>query len=84
LTSDVFFLGVVASVACPHGAATPAVQEDNLVAGTRAIGGLGLTLLLVVHHHVEVLDTVVAHELEELGMMVKLAAQVGQTSQLSI
>jgi hypothetical protein len=55
-----------------------------LEAYTGMADGLGLTLLLPVRHHVEVLNTVVVHELEELGMMVKLATQVGQTCQLSV
>jgi CHASE3 domain sensor protein len=41
---------------------------------------LGLMLLLLlVRHHVKVLETLITHELEELGRMVKLAAQAGQT-----
>jgi hypothetical protein len=55
-----------------------------LVADTSMADSLSLTLLLPICHHVEVLDTVVKHELEELDVMVKLATQVGQTRQLSV
>jgi hypothetical protein len=54
--------------------ATPTAQEEDLAVDTGMADGLGLTLLLPIYHHVEALDMVVTHKLEELGMMVMFAA----------
>jgi hypothetical protein len=55
-----------------------------LASNTGMADDLVLMLLLPICHHVEVLDMVVVHELEELDMMVKVASQVGQTHQLFV
>jgi hypothetical protein len=80
----VFVLGVSDSATHLHGNATATTREECFAANTSVATGLGLTLLLLVRHHMEALDTVVVHELEELDMMVKLATRVGQTRRLSV
>jgi hypothetical protein len=80
----IFILGVVDSATHLHGATSPTVHAKDLAACTSAAGGLGLTLLLLVHHQVELLDTVVARGLKKLDMVVAFAVWVGQPHQRTI
>jgi hypothetical protein len=65
-----------------HSAATPTAQVEDLAIGISATSGLSVKLLLPRYHQVEVLATA-AHELGEPDMVAGVAAQVGQTRQLS-
>jgi hypothetical protein len=77
-----FVLGMGDSARHLHGT-TPTAQEEDLAVDTGMTDGLRLMLLLAICHHVEALDKVVTHKLEELSMMVKFVARVGQTRRLS-
>jgi hypothetical protein len=78
----VFVLSMGDSAMHLHGA-TPSAEEEDLAVDTGMVDDLDLMLLLPIYHHVEALDTMVTHKLEELGMMIKFAAQVGQAHRLS-